>query len=67
MKYELQLIISGKSQVKYGAIIQATASYLERSQGTSDLVKESKYFKKQETDRLILYIEKMHFGLRILI
>jgi hypothetical protein len=58
MKYELQLIISGKSQVKYGAIIQATASYLERSQGTSDLVKESKYFKKQETDRLILYIEK---------
>jgi hypothetical protein len=58
MKYELQLIISGKSQVKYGTIIQATASYLERSQGTSDLVKESKYFKKQETDRLILYIEK---------
>jgi hypothetical protein len=61
MKYELQLIISGKSQVKYGAIIQAVASYLERSQSTSDLVKESKYFKKQETDRLILYIENIAF------
>jgi hypothetical protein len=61
MKYELQLIISGKSQVKYGAIIQAVASYLERSQSTSDLVKESKYFKKQETDRLILYIDNIAF------
>jgi len=61
MKYELQLIISGKSQVKYGAIIQAAASYLERSQSTSDLVKESKYFKKQETDRLILYVVKKVF------
>ena len=58
MKYELQLIISGKSQVKYGAIIQAAACYLERSQGASDLVKESKYFKKQETDRLIQYAEE---------
>lgn len=58
MKYELQLIISGKSQVEYGAIIQAAASYLERSQGTSDLVKENKYFKKQETDRLIQYVEE---------
>lgn len=57
-KYELQLIISGTSQVKYGALIQAAASYLERSQSTSYLVKESKYFKKQETDRLILYLEK---------
>lgn len=57
MKYELQLIISGKGQVKYGAIIQAAASYLKRSQSTSGLVKENKYFKKQETDRLILYIE----------
>jgi hypothetical protein len=58
MKYELQLIISGKSQVKHGAVIQAAASYLERSQSTSDLVEEGKYFKKQETDRLILYVEK---------
>lgn len=58
MKYELQLIISGKSQVEYGAIIQAAASYLKRSQGTSSLVKENKYFKKQETDRLIQYVEE---------
>lgn len=58
MKYELQLIISGKSEVKYGATIQAAASYLERGQSSSDLVKESKYFKKQETDRLIQYVEE---------
>lgn len=58
MKYELQLIISGKSQVKYGTIIQATTSYLERSQSTSNLVKEDKYFKKQETECLIDYIDK---------
>ena len=49
MKYELQNIISGKSQIIHGTIIQATASYLERSQSTSQVDKESKLFREQET------------------
>ena len=48
MKYELQRIISGESQVKYGAIIQTIAHYLSQSAG--GLVKEFKHFKKQETE-----------------
>ncbi len=54
-KYELQLIISGTSQVKYGALIQAAASYLERSQSTSGLVKEDKYFKEQKIGLNLIY------------
>jgi hypothetical protein len=48
MKHELQRIISGKSQVRNGTVIQTTTCYLKRSQRTSKLVKESKFRKKQE-------------------
>ena len=58
MKYELQRIISGESQVRNGAVIQATAYYLKRSQRTSELAKESKLYKKQETEVLKDYITK---------
>jgi hypothetical protein len=56
MKYELQNVISGKSEVIYGNAIQAVASYLKRSTGASKLVKESECFRKQETEILIEYI-----------
>lgn len=56
MKYELQRIISGESQVKYGAIIQTITNYLSRSQSASSLVKEFKHFKKQETEILEQFI-----------
>lgn len=58
MKYELQLIISGKSEVKHGAIIQAATRYLRRSQSSSEMAKEFKYFKKQETEALIRFVNK---------
>ena len=48
MKHELQNIISGKSQVKYGANIQAIASYLRNGKSTSNLAEKSIGFKKQE-------------------
>ncbi|MFY9309460.1 MAG: hypothetical protein WAQ28_10480 [Bacteroidia bacterium] len=56
MKHELQRVISGKSEVRHGAAIQAAASYLKRSQGASKLVKNSKLYKKQETEVLKAYI-----------
>jgi hypothetical protein len=52
MKYELQLIISGKSKVKHGAIIQATTRYLSRSKSSGEVAKEFKHFKKQEAEAL---------------
>lgn len=58
MKHELQLIISGKSEVKHGTIIQAAARYLRRSQSSSEMAKEFKHFKKQEAEALIRFANK---------
>jgi Serine/Threonine/Tyrosine Kinase found in polyvalent proteins len=57
MKYELQNIISGKSKVEYGDIIQTIASYLKRSQTTSQVAQEFKQFRQQENETLALFIE----------
>ncbi len=53
MKDELQNIISGKSQVKHGTTIQAAAHYIRNGKKTSNLVKGSNDFKKQEESYLI--------------
>ena len=58
MNDEVQFILSGKSPVKYGTIIQAIISYLDSSQGTSEMVERDKHFKKEETKRLKDYIIK---------
>lgn len=58
MKDELQAIISGKSQVKHGAIIQAITGYLIRSERTSEMAKDYKQFKKQETKVLKSFISE---------
>ncbi|MCV9928355.1 hypothetical protein OIU83_11855 [Flavobacterium sp. LS1R49] len=56
MKYELQSIISGKGKVKHGTTIQATTSYLSRSQSSSEMAKGFKHFKEQETEALEKFI-----------
>jgi hypothetical protein len=56
MKHELQNVISGKSQVRFGGIIQAAAGYLKRSQSSGSVAKGTKLFKKQETEALTGYI-----------
>ena len=56
MKHELQAIISGKSQVKYGAIIQAATRYLSRSQSSSEVAQDHKHFKGEETKVLKKFI-----------
>lgn len=58
MNYEIQHIISGKSQVKHGDFIQTIISFLRRSEEASNLVKEDKYFKEKETKSLIEFIEQ---------
>ena len=52
MKHELRNIISGKSQVSFGTIIQTIANYLKVSERTSEASKDSKHFKSEETKRL---------------
>jgi hypothetical protein len=56
MSDEIQFILSGKSPVKHGTIIQTIISYLEAGQGTSEMVERDKHFKKEETKRLKDYI-----------
>ena len=58
MKYKLQLIISGKSEVRFGTIIQAASSYLKRSQGSSQVAEKFKLVKKQETEILAKFIDE---------
>lgn len=64
MKNELRNIISGKSQVRNGSIIQTISSYLKGSTGTSEMAKIQKHFKKQETEILKEFISKNNLWLK---
>jgi hypothetical protein len=52
---EIQLIISGKSEIRYGAIIKAITRYLRRSQSANSMAKDSLLYKKEETEALKKY------------
>ena len=58
IKDEIQGIISGENQVKYGNIIQTIIRYLRRSQETSRVDKTSKQFREEEEKHLRDIIEK---------
>ena len=58
LKNELQNILSGKSEVRNGVVIQTAAGYLKESSRTSNVVKESKHYKKQETATLKKFISE---------
>lgn len=51
-RYELQDVLSGKSQVRFGATIQTIASYLKDGEKTSSAIEDTKHFKSEETKRL---------------
>lgn len=58
LKHELQHVLSGKSQIRFGGIIQSIASYLNDGAQTSEIIEDEKHFKKQETKRLESYISE---------
>jgi len=57
MHNELQHIISGKSQIRYGENIQAVIGYLRAGEKSGSMAKSDKHFKSEETERLKAYIE----------
>lgn len=61
VKYELQDILSGNGEVRYGKLIQTIANYLRRCQKASQMAQSHKQIKEQETKDLILWIEKNNF------
>ena len=64
MTNEIQRIISGESQVRYGTNIQAAVSYLAGGEKTSSLDKTDKYFKREETERLKDYINNQNLWIK---
>jgi hypothetical protein len=58
LKDELHNVLSGKSKVRFGTVIQAIACYLNDGEKTSAAAEVQKHFKEQETKRLELYISQ---------
>jgi len=56
LRYELQNVLSGKSQISVGTTIQTIANYLKNGETTSQSIENAKYFKSEETQRLENYI-----------
>ena len=64
MNDEIQRVISGKSQVSYGANIQAAIGYLTGSEKSGALDKTDKHFKREETEKLRKYIENQNLWVK---
>ena len=58
LKDELHNILSGKSEVRFGAVIQTIASYLNDGEKTSSIIEIEKHFKSEEAKRLESYISE---------
>ena len=58
LKHELHNVLSGKSQIRFGTVIQSIASYLNDGAQTGTIIEDEKHFKKQETKRLENYISE---------
>jgi hypothetical protein len=58
MKHELQNIISGKSQVRYGDAIQTVASYLRRGKRASGATKDNKQIKSEAATLIKQFCDK---------
>lgn len=64
LKNELHNVLSGKSQVRYGAIIQAITCYLVEGEKTSPTAEVGKHFKNQETKRLENFISEKNLWIK---
>lgn len=64
LKYELHNILSGKSEVRFGTIIQTIASYLKNGETTSPTIEGEKHLKSEETKRLENYISENNLWIK---
>lgn len=58
LEHELHNVLSGKSEVRYGAVVQAIAGYLNDGSSSGSAIENSKHFKNQEEQRLRSFILK---------
>lgn len=64
LKNELHNVLSGKSEVRFGTIIQTIACYLNNGTQTSSRIEVEKSFKKQETKILEDYISEKNLWIK---
>ncbi len=64
MHNEIQRIISGESQVRYGTNIQTAIDYLRKGEISGTLDKTDKHFKRKETESLRKYIENQNLWVK---
>jgi hypothetical protein len=64
LKDELHNVLSGKSEIRFGTIIQAIACYLNNGEKTSSALEDEKHFKNQETKRLEKYIDEKNLWVK---
>ena len=58
LKNEIYNVISGTSEVSFGRTIQSITCYLNNGQKASPTLENEKHFKKQEAEKLEVYISK---------
>ena len=58
LKNELHHVISGKSQVRFGTIIQTVTRYLNDGTQAASEVESTKQVREQETKRLEIFISE---------
>lgn len=63
LKNELQNILSGKSTVGFGNVIQTIACYLKNGESSSGILESEKHFKTEETARLEKFISEHNLWL----
>lgn len=63
LKDELHDVISGKSQVRFGTIIQTVAHYLKNGAGTGSNAQGQKHLRKQEEEKLDSFITEKELWL----
>lgn len=56
LKYELYDVLSGKSEVRFGAVVQTIAGYLNNGASPGAAIEDAKRFKEQEEQRLESFI-----------
>lgn len=64
LKNELFNILSGKSKISQGSIIQTIACYLKNGENSGRITENEKHFKKEEAKDLIEFIEANNLWLK---
>ena len=65
LKNEIHNVLSGKSKVRFGTIIQTIARYLNDGESTGKAVENEKQYKKQETQRLVGFISENNLWIEV--